>query len=94
MTELNGKREPFGKSPFHVKDGEGKDMPDISFAKLKKYYDDDPQIKELMRLAQKGRLNYTWQQKLYEEIFHQMMLYDNIIDLEPLKKIVEDGLKE
>ncbi len=47
-----------------------------------------------MRIAQEGKLGYTWQEKLYEEIFHQMMIYDNIIDLDKLKKIIEEGLKK
>jgi hypothetical protein len=62
--------------------------------KLKAYYDNDPALKELMKIAQEGKLSYTWQEKLYEEIFHQMMIYDNIVDLNKLKKIIEEGLKK
>ena len=83
--------EPFGKSPFHsVK---GKDMPHIDMKDLKKYYDDDPEVQEMMRIAKEGMLSATWQQKLYAEIFHQMILYDNIVDLDKCKKIISEGIK-
>ncbi len=88
------KREPFGKSMFERYHGKGIKMPPITFKMLMDYYNNDPAIKELMRIAQKQMENSTWQEKLYAEIFHQIMLFDNIIDLDKLKKIIKDGLKE
>jgi|FLOH01.1.fsa_nt_gi hypothetical protein len=81
-----------GDSPFHDLIPFKKKVGDMSFEKTKKYYDDDPAIKELMRIAQEGMLSYTWQEKLYAEIFHQMIIFDNIVDIDKLKKIVNDGL--
>lgn len=88
------KREPFGKSMFKRYHGKGKEMPPITFKQLKEYYDNDPALKEMQRIAMEKMKDYTWQQQVYSEIFHQIMLFDNIIDLDKIKKIIKDGLKE
>ena len=87
-------REPFGKSMFEKYYEKGKEMPPITFKQLKEYYDNDPILKEMQIIAQESMKNYTWQQQVYAEVFHQVMLFDNIIDLDKIKKIVKDGLKE
>ncbi len=89
-----GKREPFGKSMFERYHGKGIKMPPITFKQLKEYYDNDPALKEMQRIAMESMKDYTWQQQVYAEVFHQVMLFDNIIDLDKIKKIVKDGLKE
>ena len=88
------KREPFGKNMFERYHEKGEDMPPITFKQLKEYYDNDPALKEMQRIAMESMKDYTWQQQVYAEVFHQVMLFDNIIDLDKIKKIVKDGLKE
>ncbi len=88
------KREPFGKSLFERYHEKGKKVPPITFKMLKDYYDNDPELKEMQRIAIENMKDYTWQQQVYAEVFHQVMLFDNIIDLDKIKKIVKDGLKK
>lgn len=82
----------YGESPFKKFVTNG--VPDISFKLLKEYYENDPAVKELMRLATESMIDATWQERLYSEIFRQLMIADNIYDYQKCKDIMMAGLKD
>ena len=70
-------RKPFGKSMFH---------------KLAESYKEDPLTIEVNKLIKEHKWEEPWFMDGYMEIFHQIMLYGDVIDTDKVKEIFEEAL--